>query len=113
LGSNGRLQALLQKAQIEGMMLAQLVVWDAQSLSFFSSAGKEREVCDTLQQRHEDGACDGFVLPPGMMSLGKGDLLDRIVPEPQGRGAFRTAYSDPTSRDTFGLEFSPNGHSGN
>ena len=110
-GSKGRFQAVLQKARNEGMTLAQLGVWYAQSLSFFSPVGTVQEVCDALQHWHEQGACDGFVVLPAIMPLGADDLFDRIVPELQGRRVFRTAYPGRTLRDTLGLEVPANRHS--
>lgn len=66
----------------EGLTHAQLGVWYAQSLSFFSPVGTGQEVSD----RRSAGwwrACDGFVVLPAM-PVGADDLLDRVAPELQG-----------------------------
>lgn len=102
-GSQGRFTRVLQKARDEGLTLSEFALWYARSLAFFTPVGTANEVADQLVRWHSERACDGFVVLPAMMPRGADDFLDRVVPELQARGAFRSAYPGRTLRDTLGL----------
>ncbi|WGW11264.1 NtaA/DmoA family FMN-dependent monooxygenase [Saxibacter everestensis] len=57
------------------------------------------ELDDFVQQR----AVDGFILVPHLTPGGLDEFVDRVVPELQNRGVYRTEYSGTTLRDNLGL----------
>jgi hypothetical protein len=52
----------------------------------------------------EAGACDGFTILPPYMPEGLDIVCQKLVPELQSRGLFRTEYPGTTLRDTLGIE---------
>ncbi|MCX5195371.1 NtaA/DmoA family FMN-dependent monooxygenase [Streptomyces sp. NBC_00249] len=64
-----------------------------------------RQMNDYVQS---DGA-DGFVVVPRFAPGGLDEFVDRVVPELQDRGVFRTEYTDHTLRGHLGLP-APAGH---
>jgi FMN-dependent oxidoreductase (nitrilotriacetate monooxygenase family) len=107
-GSKGRFEVVLKKARDERWTMAQLAVWYAQSLGFYSPVGTASEVADALKKWCDEEAADGFVVLPAIMPMGADDFLEQVVPALQDRGAFRTEYPGTTLRDTLGLPRPPN-----
>ncbi len=61
-------------------------------------------VADRMQDWFESGAADGFTLGHGDQSkYGVWGMLDKLVPELQRRGLFRTEYEGATLRENLGL----------
>jgi hypothetical protein len=52
---------------------------------------------------HEDAA-DGFNVIFPYLPMGLDDVVDKLVPELQRRGIFRTEYEGTTLRENLGLE---------
>jgi alkanesulfonate monooxygenase SsuD/methylene tetrahydromethanopterin reductase-like flavin-dependent oxidoreductase (luciferase family) len=73
--------------------------YDSDAMIF---AGTPQELADVLQQWHAAGAA-GFRLRPATLPHDLFQITDRLVPELQRRGLFRTAYGGPTLRETLGL----------
>jgi alkanesulfonate monooxygenase len=48
-------------------------------------------------------ACDGFNIMFPFLPEGLDDFVDRVVPELQRRGIFKTAYAGTTLRENLGL----------
>jgi hypothetical protein len=57
------------------------------------------------------GAADGFMVSFESMSNGLDVFVDRVVPELQRRGLFRTEYEGTTLRDHLGLSRPPSRYS--
>ncbi|GJE48680.1 Nitrilotriacetate monooxygenase component A [Methylobacterium tardum] len=62
------------------------------------------QVADRMEEWLETRACDGFNVMFPFVPEGLDDVADRLVPELQRRGLFRTAYSGTTLRDHLGLK---------
>jgi len=107
-GSKGRFEVVLKKARDERWTMAQLAIWYAQSLGFYSPVGTASEVADELKKWCDEKGADGFVVLPAIMPTGADDFLEQVVPALQDRGAFRTQYPGATLRDTLGLQRPPN-----
>ncbi len=58
------------------------------------------------------GAVDGFNVSPYLTPDGLDDIVDRLVPELQDRGVYRTAYTGTTLREHLGLGAPLPGHAG-
>ncbi|WP_176738423.1 NtaA/DmoA family FMN-dependent monooxygenase [Micromonospora pallida] len=70
--------------------------------------GSVGEVADHMQDWVEYGAVDGFVVGHGDQTrYGVDAVLDKLVPELQRRGAFRTEYTGTTLRENYGLPAAP------
>jgi len=67
-------------------------------------AGTPIEVADALEEWFTLGAADGFNIMPALLPDGLRDFADKVVPELQRRGLFRTEYTGQTLRENYGLE---------
>ncbi|KQT63989.1 MULTISPECIES: LLM class flavin-dependent oxidoreductase [unclassified Aureimonas] len=69
-------------------------------LSFVGTPGT---VADEMEEWLETRGSDGFNVMFPYLPEGLDDVVDRLVPELQRRGLFRTEYEGPTLRDNLGL----------
>lgn len=65
--------------------------------------GSPSQVAEQMIRHVDEHAADGFILVPHLTPHGLDEFVDRVVPELQARGAFRTEYEGPTLRDQLGL----------
>jgi alkanesulfonate monooxygenase len=78
----------------------------AQRLGGYSGlamVGTPTTIADQMQQWLEEEACDGFNIMFPYLPAGLDDFVDRVVPELQRRGIFRTEYEGKTLRENLGL----------
>ncbi|MGW3121321.1 NtaA/DmoA family FMN-dependent monooxygenase [Streptomyces sp. NPDC001107] len=69
--------------------------------------GSPRTVADAIDHFVQTDGADGFVFVPHLTPGGLDDLVDRVVPLLQERGAFREDYTGTTLRDHLGLRPRP------
>ncbi|MBD2848473.1 LLM class flavin-dependent oxidoreductase [Paenibacillus sp. IB182496] len=103
----GRQQMFLDMARSEGLSIRQLMMRTASSRGHFSMAGTPGQIADAMAQWLEEGAADGFNLMPPYLPEGLDDFVDKVVPELQARGIYRTAYSGRTLREHYGRTAPP------
>lgn len=65
--------------------------------------GTPTQIADLMQQWVEAEACDGFMVTFPVMPACLTDFVDKVVPELQRRGLFRTEYTGTTLREHLGL----------
>jgi alkanesulfonate monooxygenase SsuD/methylene tetrahydromethanopterin reductase-like flavin-dependent oxidoreductase (luciferase family) len=65
--------------------------------------GTAAQVADHMEAWIEAGACDGFMISFLALPSSMKDFVDKVVPELQRRGVFRTDYTGRTLRDHLGL----------
>ncbi len=65
--------------------------------------GTPRQVADHMEEWFTAGAADGFNILPSKSPAAMEDFVDKVVPELQRRGLFRTAYESNTLRGNLGL----------
>ncbi|MES2028324.1 MAG: LLM class flavin-dependent oxidoreductase [Pseudomonadota bacterium] len=65
--------------------------------------GTPRTIADEMQEWLETEASDGFNIMFPYLPEGLNDFVDRVIPELQKRGIFRTEYEGPTLRENLGL----------
>ena len=65
--------------------------------------GTPAQVADRMEEWLETRACDGFNVMFPYLPGGLDDFVDRVVPELQRRGLFRTEYAGRTLRENLGL----------
>jgi alkanesulfonate monooxygenase len=68
-----------------------------------SMLGTPKMIADQMEEWLEAGASDGFTLQFPYLPMGLDDVIERVIPELQRRGLFRTEYEGPTLRDNLGL----------
>lgn len=65
--------------------------------------GTPAMIADQMEEWLETGACDGFNVMFPYLPGGLDDFVDKVVPELQRRGLFRTEYEGTTLRENLGL----------
>ena len=91
-------------ARRDGLTLRQMAMRSAAAKHHWSIVGSVKQIADQLEDWFLHDAADGFNIlasdTPGAVI----DIVDKIVPELQRRGLFRTEYEGSTLRDHLGLE---------
>ncbi|MCD4513190.1 LLM class flavin-dependent oxidoreductase [Brucella pseudogrignonensis] len=98
---SGRAQ-VLKLAEEEKLTVRQL----AQRYGGYSGlafVGTVESVADEMQKWLEENASDGFTVVFPFLPQGLDDVAERLVPELQRRGIFRTDYEGSTLREHLGL----------
>jgi alkanesulfonate monooxygenase len=95
-------ERVIELARRENLTVRQL----AQRLGGYAGlafVGTPRTIADGMQQWLEEEGSDGFNVMFPYLPEGLDDFVDKVVPELQRRGIFRTEYEGPTLRDNLGL----------
>ena len=109
-GNSARMSAsesYLTIARREGLTLRQMALRAAAAKHHWSITGSVKQVADQLEDWFRNGAADGFNILPSDSPGAINTLVDKLVPELQRRGLFRTEYEGPTLRDNLGLARPP------
>jgi alkanesulfonate monooxygenase SsuD/methylene tetrahydromethanopterin reductase-like flavin-dependent oxidoreductase (luciferase family) len=96
-------KTLIEKARRENMTLRDLYNLTAAARGHWVLCGTPTEIADTLEAWFVSGRADGFMIQPPYFMDPFDEFVDRVVPELQRRGLFRTEYSGTTLRDHLGL----------
>jgi len=70
--------------------------------------GTPATIADGMQRWLEEAGCDGFNIMFPYLPGGLDNFVDKVVPELQARGLFRTEYEGVTLRENLGLHRPPN-----
>ncbi len=84
-----------------GLTLAEVAVRKATTWGLPRFVGTPASVVDQMQELFDERCCDGFIVA---QPLSPGDLIlfvEKIVPELQRRGLYRTAYTGRTFRENL------------
>lgn len=95
-------ERVIALARRENLTVRQL----AQRLGGYAGSafvGTPETIADEMQEWLETEASDGFNIMFPYLPEGLNDFVDRVVPELQRRGIFRTAYEGRTLRENLGL----------
>lgn len=98
---SGRERAILL-AEREGLTVRQL----AQRLGGYSGlamVGTPETIADTMEEWLDTNGSDGFTIMFPYLPQGLDDVIDKVIPEIQRRGLFRTEYEGATLRENLGL----------
>jgi FMN-dependent oxidoreductase (nitrilotriacetate monooxygenase family) len=95
---------LLDMARREKMTLRDLYNVTAAARGHWVIYGTPKRIADTLEEWFVGGLADGFVVMPAYFPGAFDDFVDRVVPELQRRGLYRTEYAGTTLRSHLGLE---------
>lgn len=94
---------LVDMAKRDNLTVGQLAQYVGGSFSTLEIVGTPTSIADTMQNWFEQNACDGFNIMFPYLPEGLEDFVDRIVPELQRRGIYRTRYEGTTLRENLGL----------
>jgi FMN-dependent oxidoreductase (nitrilotriacetate monooxygenase family) len=95
-------ERVVELARRENLSVRQL----AQRLGGYSGlafVGTPGTIADEMQEWLLSEGSDGFNIMFPYLPAGLDDFVERVVPELQRRGIFRTEYEGPTLRDNLGL----------
>ena len=87
-------------AEAKNLSLRQVVIETSARTGF---AGTPSSVADELTRWVRSGASHGFNITPYLVPTGLDEIVDKLVPELQDRGAYRTAYEGTTLREHLNL----------
>ncbi len=100
--SKSQRQRVLDLAQRENLTIRQLAQ-KAGSYAGLAFVGTPQTIADEMEQWLVEEGSDGFNVMFPWLPGGFDDFVDKVVPELQRRGIFRTEYEGCTLRDHLGL----------
>jgi alkanesulfonate monooxygenase SsuD/methylene tetrahydromethanopterin reductase-like flavin-dependent oxidoreductase (luciferase family) len=65
--------------------------------------GTPSVIVDQMENWFINRGVDGYLIQPPILPAGLDEFVDKIIPELQNRGLFRTEYTGPTLRENLGL----------
>ncbi|OMH34436.1 NtaA/DmoA family FMN-dependent monooxygenase [Tersicoccus sp. Bi-70] len=80
-----------EQAEVEHLSIRELMIRVSGSYSF---VGTPAQVAAEMDEYVQEDATDGFVMIGHLTPGGLDDVTDRVIPELQERGSFRTAYPE-------------------
>ncbi|TDG00830.1 LLM class flavin-dependent oxidoreductase [Paenibacillus piri] len=102
-GNKSRHQLVVDLARSEQLTIRQLVARLAGARGHLTFTGTPVQAADVIEQWFKNGAADGFNVMPQIYPDGLDIFVDRVIPELQNRGLFRTSYEGKTLRENLGL----------
>jgi len=97
--SRDRVVALAKRENLTVRQLAQRLG----GYSGLAFVGTPKMVADQMEQWFVGRGCDGFNVMFPFLPTGLDDFVDKVIPELQRRGLFRTDYEGRTLRENLGL----------
>ncbi|CAN5326656.1 LLM class flavin-dependent oxidoreductase [soil metagenome] len=94
---------IIEAARAKNLTIRQLAA-KAGSYSGLAFVGSAQTIADKMEAWLEERGSDGFNIMFPWLPAGLDDFADKVVPELQRRGIFRTDYEGTTLRDHLGLE---------
>ena len=95
-------QTAIDLAAREGLTVRQLAQRGA-GYGGLTMVGTPATIADQMEEWLMTEACDGFNIMFPFLPAGLEDFVDKVVPELQRRGLFRTEYEGTTLRENLGL----------
>jgi alkanesulfonate monooxygenase len=105
--SHGARTRVLSLAKRENLTIRQLAA-RVGSYGGLVFAGAPKDIADEMERWLVEEGSDGFNVMFPFLPEGLDDFVDKVVPELQRRGLFRTEYEGRTLRETLGLARPPN-----
>lgn len=88
------------RAEAENLSIRELIIEVTARQQFVDSPA---QVAAEIDRYVQEDAADGFILMPHLTPAGLDEFVDKVVPELQDRGNFRTEYTGTTLREHLGL----------
>lgn len=102
-GRKGRYQLVVDLAVRENLTIRELTRRLAGARGHITFTGTPIQLADLIEKWFHQGGADGFNIMPQLYPSGLEAFVDKVVPELQNRGLFRTSYEGTTLRDRLGL----------
>lgn len=101
-------EKLIALSRDEGMSIRELAQFVGGSYGLMEMVGTPESIANEMEEWLMSEACDGFNIMFPFLPQGLDDFVNRVVPELQRRGLFRTRYTGTTLREHLGLPRIPN-----
>lgn len=88
-------------AEAEDLSIRELIIKVTARATF---TGTPAQVAAQIDRNVQDDAADGYILVPHLTPHGLDEFVERVIPELQDRGSYRTAWEGPTLRDQLGID---------
>ncbi|MGW4066801.1 NtaA/DmoA family FMN-dependent monooxygenase [Nocardia grenadensis] len=88
------------RAEAENLTIRELIIEVTARQQF---VGSPAEVAAEIDRYVQEDAADGFILVPHLTPAGLDEFVDKVIPELQDRGTYRTEYTGTTLREHLGL----------
>ncbi|THF83302.1 LLM class flavin-dependent oxidoreductase [Cohnella fermenti] len=109
-GISSRHEAVVDAAIRDKMTIRQFLSRSYAGHGHVSFTGSVLQVADFIETWLAENGADGFNILPPLYPVGFDAFVDKVVPELQNRGLFRTEYEGTTLRDRLGLARPANQH---
>ncbi|WP_419874710.1 LLM class flavin-dependent oxidoreductase [Candidatus Pristimantibacillus sp. PTI5] len=102
-GITSRQEVVVDAARRDQMTIRQFIARSAAGHGHVSFTGSVLQTADFIEKWIRENGADGFNILPHIYFKGLETFVDKIVPELQNRGLFRTEYEGRTLRENLGL----------
>ncbi|WP_240417168.1 LLM class flavin-dependent oxidoreductase [Paenibacillus periandrae] len=102
-GMKSRHQLLIDQINTEQPTFRELIMQLAGARGHLTFTGTPLQLADVIEHWFKERGADGFNLMPPIFPSGLEIFVDKVIPELQNRGLFRTAYEGTTLRENLGL----------
>jgi FMN-dependent oxidoreductase (nitrilotriacetate monooxygenase family) len=109
-GITSRHEAVVDAAIRDKMTIRQFLSRSYAGHGHVSYTGSVLQVADFIEKWVTENGADGFNILPPLFPSSLETFVDKVVPELQNRGLFRTEYEGTTLRDRLGLTRPENQH---
>jgi FMN-dependent oxidoreductase (nitrilotriacetate monooxygenase family) len=101
--ANSRAAMFQNMARESNLSIRQLYTRIAGGRGHWQIYGTPVQIADQLESWCDGEAADGFNIMPAVEPTSLEEFVDKVIPELQRRGRFRTAYTGKTLRENLGL----------
>lgn len=109
-GITSRQEVVVDAAKRDNMTIRQFLARSAAAHGHVSFTGSVIQTADFIESWFRNNGADGFNILPHIYYSGFETFVDKVIPELQNRGLFRTAYEGKTLRENLGLTKPENKH---
>ena len=96
-------QKLIDLAQEESLTVRELAQYVGGSFGSLEMIGTPQTIVDEMEEWLQSEACDGFNIMFPFLPAGLDEFVEKLTPELQRRGLFRSEYEGKTLRENLGL----------
>lgn len=110
VGITSRRDVIIDAAIRDKFTIKQFISRSAGGHGHITHTGSVLQIADFIEKWFREGGADGFNILPPIFPTGLDAFVDKVIPELQNRGIFRTAYEGRTLRENLGLARPDNQH---
>lgn len=102
-GITSRQEVVVDAARRDQMTIRQFIARSAAGHGHVSFTGSVLQTADFIEKWIKENGADGFNILPHIYFGGLETFVNKVIPELQNRGLFRTEYEGKTLRENLGL----------